>query len=40
MYLQGCPIDSNLVLWAKQQIDLLETSFPNVVCFIQYLKEH
>jgi hypothetical protein len=38
MYLQGCPIDYDLVLWAKQQIDLLETSFPNVARFIQYLK--
>jgi hypothetical protein len=40
MYLKGCPIDSNLVLWVEQQIDLLQTSFPNVVCFVQYLKEH
>ncbi len=40
MYSKGCPIDSNLVLWVEQQIDLLETSFPNVGPFIQYLKEH
>jgi hypothetical protein len=29
MYSQGCPIDFEPFLWAKQQIDLLETSFPN-----------
>jgi len=40
MYSQGCPIDFDPTLWAEQQIDSLETSFPNVVRFIQYLKEH
>jgi hypothetical protein len=39
MYLQGCPIDFDPILWANQQIDLLETRFPNVVYFIQYLKK-
>jgi hypothetical protein len=28
-----------IMTMAKQQIDLLETSFPNVVHFIQYLKK-
>jgi hypothetical protein len=40
MYSQGCPIDSHPILWAKQQIDSLETSFLNGARFIQYLKEH
>jgi hypothetical protein len=28
MYLQGCPIDYDLVLWVEQQIDLLEQVSP------------
>jgi hypothetical protein len=40
MYSQGCPTNFDLILWVEQQIELLETSFPNAIQFIQYLKDH
>jgi hypothetical protein len=40
MYSQACPLDHELVLWAKLQIDIMPTNYPNASSFIAYLKDH
>jgi hypothetical protein len=37
MYSRGCPIDVDPNFWAKQEIEMLATNFPNAWLFIQYL---
>jgi hypothetical protein len=40
MYSCGCPIDTDVILWAKQQIHLLATRYPNATRFMKYLQKH
>jgi hypothetical protein len=40
MYSCGCPINVDAILWAKQQIHLLTTRYPNATHFMKYLKKH
>jgi len=40
MYSCGCIIGINVILWAKQQIHLLATRYPNATCFMKCLTKH
>jgi hypothetical protein len=40
MYSCECPIDVDAITWAKQQIHLLATRYPNATHFMKYLKKH